>query len=131
VARVLVCEDDPGVARLLCLTFRLEGHDVETVADGGEATRRLDGPVPDLLLLDIMLPERDGLEVLRDLRRRPEWATCRVIVLTALDRDDEVWRGWASGADYYLTKPFDIAQLRDAATRLLHSEPLDHEPAAS
>ena len=129
MASVLIYEDEPAVGRLLSLTFGLEGHEVEVVADGDEGARRLDGPVPDLLILDVMLPGRDGLDLLKDLRGRPTWDGCRVVVLTALADDRDVWRGWASGADYYLTKPFDVDHLREVCDRLLRDEDLDVESA--
>ncbi len=130
MATVLICEDDPAVARLLALTFGLEGHDAEVVADGTSAATRLDGPPADLAVLDVMLPGRDGLTVLRDLRSREDWEGCRAIVLTALADDADVWRGWTSGADYYLTKPFDLDHLREVAARLLRGEPIAAEPTA-
>lgn len=119
MADILICEDSPSLGRLLALTFRLEGHDTTIVADGDACLERLAGPVADLLVLDVMLPGRDGLEVLRELRTRPRWDACPVIVLTALGTDEDVWRGWTSGADYYLTKPFDLDQLREVGQRLL------------
>lgn len=130
VSTVLICEDDRSVARLLALTFGLEGHEVEVVADGVAGGQRLDGEPVDLAVLDVMLPGHDGLAVLRELRTRPGWENTRVIVLTALDGDAAVWRGWASGADYYLTKPFDLDHLREVAARLLRGEPIAAEPTA-
>lgn len=131
MATVLICEDDRSVARLLALTFGLEGHGTEVVADGEAAAARLAGPPVDLAVLDVMLPGRDGLSVLRELRTRPGWEECRVIVLTALDADADVWRGWSSGADYYLTKPFDLDHLRVVVMRLLRGDPLGVEQTAS
>ena len=129
MATILICEDDRSVARLLALTFGLEGHDVEVIDDGVVGGQRLAEAPVDLAVLDVMLPGRDGLSLLRELRARPGWEDCRVIVLTALDDDAAVWRGWASGADYYLTKPFEVDHLRGVAARLLADEPLDAEQA--
>jgi DNA-binding response OmpR family regulator len=128
VARVLICEDDPSVARLLALTFGLEGHETEVITHGDHCVARLDGAPVDLAVLDVMLPGRDGLEILRDLRSRTSWEGCRAILLTALDEDEDVWRGWASGADYYLTKPFDLDDLREVSARLLAGTFPDSEP---
>jgi DNA-binding response OmpR family regulator len=125
VASILIVEDDPSVARLVELTLAVEGHETEVLADGRQAQARLDGPATDLAVLDIMLPHVDGLELLESLRARPSWGGTKVILLTALDDDADVWRGWSSGADYYLTKPFDIAQLRTVTGRLLAGEPFD------
>ena len=76
-----------------------------------------------------MMPGRDGLEVLRDLRSRSAWDNCRVILLTALSADADVLRGWSSGTDYYLTKPFDIDHLRRVGEQLLRGESLEPETA--
>jgi DNA-binding response OmpR family regulator len=119
VADILVFEDDPVVARMLTLFYSLEGHEVEAATTADAVEHRLEGPAADLLLLDVMLDGADGLEVLRHLRGRPEWNDCGVIVVTALNTDADVWRGWSSGADYYLTKPFDLAHLRSVSHRLL------------
>lgn len=121
MARVLICEDDPVIARLLSMLLLLEGHEVESVTTAEEVWRRLEGPAPDLLLLDVMLDGADGIDVLTRLRRHPGWTDCRVIVVSALSTDDAVWRGWAAGADYYLTKPFDAAHLRGVSERLLRA----------
>jgi DNA-binding response OmpR family regulator len=123
VARVSIFEDDPVIARLLSMLFLLEGHDVESVTTAEAVWRRLEGPAPDLLLLDVMLDGADGIDVLTHLRAQPTWADCRVIVVSALSTDDDVWRGWAAGADYYLTKPFDAAHLRGVSERLLQGAP--------
>ena len=122
MAQILVYEDDPVVARLMRLLYSLEGHDVEVVTSGAQARSRLDADPPDLLVLDVMLDGEDGIELLRLLRERPAWERCRVIVVTALATDHDVWRGWSNGADYYLTKPFDMAHLRSVSDRLLHDE---------
>jgi DNA-binding response OmpR family regulator len=124
VPSVLIVEDDPSVARLLELMLGVEGMDTEVVAEGATARVRLAGPATDLVVLDVMLPGVDGLTLLRELRERRAWSSSRVIVLTALDGDEQVWAGWAAGADYYLTKPFDVTQLRDVAERLLAGEDL-------
>jgi DNA-binding response OmpR family regulator len=125
VATIMIVEDDPSVARLVDLTLSVEGHRTEVFGLGALALGRLDGPPVDLVVLDVMLPEVDGLELLRCLRDRPGWGATQVILLTALDSDDDVWRGWAGGADYYLTKPFDIGQLRRVTERLLAGTHLD------
>lgn len=119
MAEILIYEDDPVVARMLSLMYSLEGHDVEVVTTAVGAWERLAGPAPDLLLLDVLLDGADGIDLLTDLRTRPEWQRSGVIVVTALSADRDVWRGWSSGADYYLTKPFDLEHLRSVSARLL------------
>jgi DNA-binding response OmpR family regulator len=131
VASMLIVEDDPSVARLVDLTLAVEGHATEVVTDGALAAVRLDGPPVDLVVLDVMLPGVDGFELLQQLRDRPAWGATKVILVTALDGDEDVWRGWSSGADYYLTKPFDIAQLRTVVGRLLAGDASDDELAVA
>jgi two-component system, OmpR family, alkaline phosphatase synthesis response regulator PhoP len=129
VASILIVDDDPSVARLVDLTMAVEGHETEILDRGRATLDRLEGPPVDLVVLDVMLPEMDGFELLGVLRGRREWAATKVIMMTALDSDADVWRGWSGGADYYLTKPFDISQLRTVAMRLLAGDDLDAVPA--
>ena len=116
---VLIVEDDPGAAELLELLFSQDGYTVEIVRDGLSAVERLDGPAVDLVVLDVMMPNRDGIAVLRELRCRPGWAETPVIISTARGSDEAVWDGWRAGADYYLVKPFEPDELRSVATSLV------------
>lgn len=115
---ILIVEDDPAVATMLDMTFSLEGYATEVVTGGAAAVTRLQGSPVDVVVLDVMMPEVDGLEVLRALRTLPAWDETRVIVSTALASDADLWAGWSAGADYYLTKPFDLDHLRDVVGRL-------------
>lgn len=124
VTRILIAEDDEAVATMLEVTFELEGYETEIVTDGAEATARLAGDPADVLLLDVMMPKVDGLAILRELRALPAWEDTKVIVLTALASDDDLWAGWSAGADYYLTKPFDLGHLRDVVARMLADQPI-------
>lgn len=124
MASVLIVEDDPSVARLLELAFSVEGYTTEVVMRGPDARDRLAGTAADIVVLDVMLPGVDGLTVLRELRTSPGWEDTKVVILTARDGDDDVWQGWAAGTDYYLTKPFELPQLRAIAERLLDGEDL-------
>lgn len=119
MATLLIVEDDPSTARLLELAFDIEGHEIEVLQSGAEAAARLRGPAADVVLLDVMLPEVDGLEVLRQLRSTVGWEATRVVLVSALDGDEDVWQGWTSGTDSYVTKPFDLAELRGIVARLL------------
>jgi len=105
---ILIVEDEPALQETLAYNLKKEGYLLETVGDGRsglEAARRLK---PDLIVLDIMLPEMDGFEVARVLRKE---MTCAILMLTA--RDDEIDRvvGLEVGADDYLTKPFSMREL--------------------
>lgn len=106
--RVLVVDDDPTVAEVVARYLARDGHEVECVADGRAALRRaLDRP-PDLVVLDLMLPGMDGLEVCRRLR---ETSAVPIVMLTALGAETDRLVGLETGADDYVTKPFSPREL--------------------
>ena len=109
--RVLWADDDPMIRSVMAMNLEAEGFDVQTVADGDEAYEAAVRSCPDVLVLDIMMPGRDGYTVLRDLRLNPATAEVPVVLLSAKATDAEVWEGWKAGADYYITKPFDPTEL--------------------
>jgi DNA-binding response OmpR family regulator len=107
--RVLVVEDDPKVARSLERGLREEGYDAQVAERGDDASRALEKSVFDFVVLDLNLPGRDGLDVLRELRARG--VATPVLVLTARDAIEERVAGLEAGADDYLVKPFAFAEL--------------------
>jgi DNA-binding response OmpR family regulator len=107
-ARVLVVEDDPTVAEVVTRYLEREGFAVESVGDGNEALARTDAQLPDLVVLDIMLPGLDGLEVCRRLRSR---APIPVVMLTARGTEEDRVLGLDLGADDYVSKPFSPREL--------------------
>ena len=107
-ARILVVEDDPRTAASVALYLRHGGYDVVTAATGSEALDEIGRALPDLLVLDLMLPEVDGLEVCRVLRERCQ---VPVIMLTARSTEQDTLDGLAAGADDYVTKPFSPREL--------------------
>ena len=109
--RVLVADDDPDILKVVAANLEAEGITVEAVSNGWEAQVRALQTTPDLIILDISMPGRNGLEVLTALRGRKETADIPVVFLTARSSDADIWEGWKAGAAYYLTKPFDTAQL--------------------
>ena len=109
--RILVADDDPFLRDMLTLNLEAEGFQVATCADGEEARDLARASRPDLVVLDVMMPMRDGLAVLSSLKTNPSTRDIPVVLLTARATDADVWRGWQSGADYYLTKPFDLDEL--------------------
>ena len=117
--RVLVADDDPDILKVVTANLKAEGIVVETAANGLQALARAAQTAPDLIILDISMPGRNGLEVLEALRARPETAKIPVVFLTARDSDADVWEGWKAGAAYYLTKPFDTAQLMHFVNSML------------
>jgi len=108
--RVLVVEDEPALAFSLKLDLETEGYHVETAADGESAVRRAREDEFDLILLDVMLPRKDGFEVARELRRAG--VTTYIIMLTAKAQEAEKVMGLEIGADDYITKPFSPRELR-------------------
>jgi DNA-binding response OmpR family regulator len=117
VARILVVEDDRDIAMLLADDLAAEGHQVEVVADGETANRRAREPGWDLVILDVMLPRRDGFDVCRDLRRAH--VRTPIIILTAKTHEAEKILGLDSGADDYVTKPFSPRELRSRIRAVL------------
>lgn len=127
-ARILVVEDDAAIREGLDLNLALEGHTVTLAADGERALEALQRQTFDLVLLDVMLPGRNGFEVLRALR-----ATSRdlpVILLTARAEEADKVLGLELGADDYITKPFGLGELRARIRAALRRANLSAQPAA-
>jgi two-component system alkaline phosphatase synthesis response regulator PhoP len=108
--RIFVVEDDPGIAFGLKLDFEAEGYEVATESDGQSALERACGEKFDLILLDVMLPRKDGFEICRQLRRAG--SNTPIILLTAKAQEAEKVMGLELGADDYITKPFSPRELR-------------------
>jgi putative two-component system response regulator len=130
VAHILVCDDDPGVRDLLTLTLELD-YEVTAVADGTQALERLQalGGGVDVILLDVMMPDIDGFETLRRIRRSAVTAEIPVIMLTAKVGEEDYLRGYELGADAYLSKPFDPADLEDAIRTVTSRSPEERRRA--
>jgi two-component system, sensor histidine kinase and response regulator len=116
--RILVAEDDPSIRSLITQLLRLEGHDVSEFSDGRSALDALKTSKTDLVVLDIMMPQLDGLALLNEIRADPETQTLPVVLLTAKADDATTWAGWSGGCDYYMTKPFEPDDLLSAVQRL-------------
>ena len=117
--RVLVVDDEPNIVMSLEFLMRRAGFEVSVARNGQEALEKLEGVPPDLLLLDVMMPEFDGYEVCERIRARPEWNATKIVMLTARGREVERERGLALGADAYVTKPFSTRDLVDQVKRML------------
>ena len=107
----LVVDDDPAIREILVTNLEAEGMDVRTADNGDDAGSLARELKPDLIVLDVMMPGRDGYAVLSDLKSDPATSEIPVVLLTAKAGDDDVWEGWKSGADYYITKPFSVDEL--------------------
>lgn len=117
---ILVVDDDPAILRLLCTNLRARGYNVTTAIDGEESLEAVERDFVDLIILDIMMPKLDGVEVCRRIR---EWSNVPIIVLSARGDEKSKVRCLELGADDYLTKPFGIAELMARIkTALRHSD---------
>ena len=110
---VLVIDDDPVILELLRVNFEIEGFDVICAKDGEEGLARARSDRPDVVISDIMMPRRDGLQLLTDLKGDPHTQDLPVILLSAKAQKAEVQQGLDLGADDYITKPFDPLELID------------------
>lgn len=122
-AKVLVVDDEASVRAMLGYVLHDEGYDVREAVDGDDALRELLVDAPDCMILDLMMPTTDGVEVLRRRQDQNLASRTRVLVLTAkLDTADAVWC-WELGADEYLTKPVDPERLAREVRQLLARTP--------
>jgi two-component system phosphate regulon response regulator PhoB len=118
-ARILIVEDEEPLTLLLRYNLEAEGYEVEAVARGDEGDTRLKESLPDLVVLDWMLPGLSGIELCRRLRSRPETKSLPIIMLTARGEESERVRGLATGADDYIVKPFSVPELLARVRALL------------
>lgn len=118
---VLIVDDEPNIVQSLQFLMTDAGFDVRTANDGEAALVAIAQRVPDVVVLDVMLPGSDGYEVCRKIRANPAWRGVRIIMLTARGRDSERARGIELGADAYITKPFSTRELVEQVKRFLGS----------
>ncbi|MBW3615874.1 MAG: response regulator [Actinobacteria bacterium] len=111
VPRVLVADDDDDIRTLIVMNLELSGYQVASATNGMEAAKLARTLLPAVVVLDLMMPGMDGLEVLHGLKTWPETRDIPVLMLTAKASDQDVWQGWQAGANYYMTKPFDLDHL--------------------
>jgi two-component system phosphate regulon response regulator PhoB len=132
--RVLVIDDDPTIARIAKLTLRNIGYDVAIAEDTKTGLKELFNETTDLLLLDYMLPEQNGLAFLKDIRAVPELRFLPVIMLTTIGSPDVVQAAKILGVDDFITKPFTLNTLVERVTRLVpipEENPTDSEEQPS
>lgn len=119
---ILVIEDDPTTASLLEMTLNSEGYQVLTAPNGLWGLKMARSALPDLILLDLMLPEMDGFEVLNRLRADPQTADVPVLILSAKDQPSDRRAADKIGADAYLVKSYEKAELLDLVRSLLEGK---------
>lgn len=124
--RILVVDDNRDAVEIIKTVLVANGYSVRSANSGSAALAQVDEQVPDLTILDIMMPEMSGMEVLKQLKERTETAHMPVIMCTAKVQDSDLLDGYRSGADYYLTKPFTAQQLLYGVGLLLGDQESAH-----
>jgi two-component system, OmpR family, alkaline phosphatase synthesis response regulator PhoP len=120
---ILVVEDEPNIVLSLQFLMKQAGFDVRVARDGEEALREVEIRAPDLILLDVMIPKRDGYDVCQTIRANPDWGYIYIIMLTAKGREVDREKGISLGANDYVTKPFSTRDLTEKVKKLLNSKP--------
>jgi DNA-binding response OmpR family regulator len=116
---ILIVDDELSILVPLQFLMEKEGYVAKLAQSGKEAIEKIHDIQPDLILLDIMLPDLDGYEIYQMIRSRREWESIRVIFLTAKNRDADIAKGLAMGADAYVTKPFSNTELMEKIRKLI------------
>lgn len=116
---VLVVDDEPNIVLSLEFLLKKEGYDVRVARNGEDAIRLVRERRPDLILLDVMLPVRDGYDVCETIRANPAWKAIPILMLTAKSREVEREKALALGANDYVTKPFSTRELVERVKRML------------
>jgi two-component system, OmpR family, alkaline phosphatase synthesis response regulator PhoP len=119
--KILVVDDERHIVRLVEVNLQRAGYQVVTAYDGVEALEKVKSEKPDMLVLDVMMPRKDGFEVLSELQGNPATADIPVIMLTAKAQDADIFKGWQSGVSSYLTKPFNPRELLTFVERIFQS----------
>jgi two-component system alkaline phosphatase synthesis response regulator PhoP len=127
--KILIADDEPNIVAAIEFLLRQSGYEVHIAQNGKQALRLVEACIPDLVLLDVMMPLASGYEVCQRIRERDEWRHIKIIMLSARGRDAEVNKGLALGADVYITKPFSTRELMTKINGLLGASP--SEPARS
>jgi DNA-binding response OmpR family regulator len=119
MAKILVADDNPAILQFLQIALAAEGHEVITAPDGAQALCKARDGRPDLIILDVTMPEVDGFRVLSRIRSEPELRDSVVVMLTGSADPTEMTLGLDIGADFYLLKPAGLTEIRGLVRRLL------------
>ena len=119
--KILAVDDEKHIVRLVQVNLERAGYEVVTASDGVEALEQVKNELPDMIVCDVMMPRMDGFEVLRRLKADQSTREIPVIMLTAKAQDADVFKGWQSGVDAYLTKPFNPMELLAFVRRIFKS----------
>jgi len=119
---ILIVDDEPNILLSLEFLMKQAGYEVQTSADGDDALQQIHATPPDLVLLDINMPKRNGYEVCETVRADPKLSSVKIIMLTAKGRDVEREKGLALGADDYVVKPFSTQDVVDKVSNILSGD---------
>ena len=117
--KILIADDEPSIVAALEFLLQRNDYEVRIARTGDEALQLVEATHPDLVLLDVMMPQKSGYEVCKRIRERADWRHIKIIMLSAKGRDAEVSKGLSMGADIYVTKPFSTRELMDKIKGLL------------
>jgi len=120
--KILIVDDEPNIVAALEYLLQRSGYEIRAAANGEEALEQVQAFIPDLVLLDVMMPRRSGFDVCQRIRERPEWGGIKILMLSAKGREADVSKGVSLGADAYITKPFANAELVDRIRQLLGTD---------
>ena len=120
---VLIVDDEPNIVISLEFLVRQAGFEARTARDGEGALAAVAERLPDLILLDVMMPKRDGYDVCQTIRANPAWSSVRIIMLTARGREIDREKGFALGVDDYVTKPFSTREVVELIKHYLEPAP--------
>ncbi len=119
--KLLIVDDEPNIVMSLEYAFQKQGFHVFIARDGGEALQLMEREIPDLIILDIMMPEVDGYQTIKIIKENPAFAKAKIIFLSAKSKASDIEKGLSLGADLYFTKPFSVKKLITAAENLVLS----------
>lgn len=119
--KILIVDDEPNIVMSLEYTFKKNNYEVFIARDGQEALEILKTQFPDVVILDIMMPLVDGFETLEQIKKNEKLNHCKVIFLSAKNKESDIEKGLALGADAYLTKPFSIKKVVEQVAELLEN----------
>ena len=117
--KILIVDDEPNIVMSLEYTFKKNNFEVFIARDGQEALDILQNQLPDVIILDVMMPLVDGFETLEQIKKNERLQHCKVMFLSAKNKESDIEKGMALGADAYLTKPFSIKKVVEQVNELL------------
>jgi DNA-binding response OmpR family regulator len=117
--KILIADDEPNIVAAIEFLLQQSGYEVHIARNGEQAIELVEAHIPDLVLLDVMMPKKSGYEVCTRIRERADWRHIKIVMLSAKGREAEVNKGLSIGADLYVTKPFSTRELIATIKRLL------------